>query len=295
VTAVLLDDLEAALCRLAPLGRRLVEPSVLPLREALLRDAERRGWPVVSYAAFVASTRALPPGSGPWVVLDKLFPEAAVPGRCVRCDVHRSWAGEGPEVLSPRLALRESRWEGIDAFDGALPVTVLDDAAYTGATVRAAASRVARHGGTVRRVVLGVARRRVAAELQEAGVDVSCHYLTEGREDILHLRDFSPWLPFSGREIAGRAVLPGPGGAPLPLRLAPSRYAAGRWLHLEERSPLRPILDEAARAFVETLRSHLGREPRISDLGLLGKAVAVPLSSPEQEAEESLPLRGLLA
>jgi len=292
--AVLLDDTKHAMAHLSPLGRRLMTPIIGGLREELLAFANREKWTIIPYCRFVNWIHQFLPDGQLWFVVDKLFPLKAVPSQAVTLDVHRAYSARGADPLDASLTLEI---EGpLEIIGHGTPITVLDDAAYTGSTVCSLLHMITQRGGVVKRVALCVARPKAVWECQRLGASVDCQHMAGSGQDILHLRDFFPWLPFSGRRIKRRRSAPvhSNGSPALDSRLAPTKFAHGAWLHLTGSREVLRLIDNAARLFVVAMDEHLGRSSRVADLALLGDGVALPLRSVSESVDEHTPLQKLV-
>lgn len=275
--ALLIDDLDEAAGRLSPLGQLLLSDSVLQLRGTLYRHAESNGWRVMSYATFVHWSVPLADAAF-IVVADKLYPASRLCGPVVRWDAHRYWAGEASErELSVQSA-------PVDVPPHSR-ITIIDDATWSGTTMRDVCRQAERRGGTVTHIIVGVASDRAAEMLAAAGPRVSVLTRVPVDWDIQHARDFCPWLPCSGRRIRSNASAPAAG---IEIRLAPLFYNAGSWLQL---TPDDPCWNEASRlalGFIPRFEAHLGRRALVRDLALLGPEAPLPVHSPNWPAQHDV-------
>jgi hypothetical protein len=290
--AVLIDDADSALAYLSPIGRRLLAPIVAGLREAVLAESLLEGWSVVSHRDFVDWVLALAQDGEAWAIADKVFPVDAITPPRFAVDLHRSWVEAGAEVLQPRLAVELQ--DPLHTLAPGAPVSLLDDSAYTGQTLRSLLWALAERDARVQRVVLCLSRAAAVEECRARGIPVVCQYQVAPGHDILHFRDFFPLLPFSGRRVYARPPLFLEEGSILEHRLAPAKFEQGAWLHIRGKPILQTNVENHLERALETLARHLGRTPCVADLALLGSAVAIPLVAPDQPVDERMPLRALL-
>jgi hypothetical protein len=285
--AIIIDDLDAAAAFLDPPVRRALAPVLSALRAELLAlAAGHHGWPVVAYDGF-APWIASRCGAGAFV-LDKLLPAGATPGGRVALTAHRVLAEGVPPIAGAAARSPAQRLElGVppltaDAADGR---PLVDDAAYTGTTLAAAARAVG-----ARRAFAYVASRRAVSHLDAAGVALEARHLAPAGHDILHLRDLIPWLPWSGRRVAGRAELSCAAGV-VEVRLAPLLHAGGAMFQLRPGDPLAA----AVHAATGPALAALGGDPAVADLPRLGRGLAAPVTDPDQPVHYTTTLRSLLA
>ena len=189
-----IDDLDASLSRLSVVGRRLMTPIVMKLRDVLLNHAMSRHWYVASYKAFIDSVYRTPKDNQLWVVLDKLFPIEAIREKAVVVDLHRSWSSSLKGRLDSKLTYQFD--DPLNVIKPGTIITLLDDAAYTGSTIRTVLQQIRKHGGEVRQIIIFVTRPAVIYECRKIGVSVSWQFSISSPHDILHMRDFFPWSPF---------------------------------------------------------------------------------------------------
>ncbi|MFD7708865.1 hypothetical protein ACFV6E_08905 [Streptomyces sp. NPDC059785] len=259
--------------------------------EALARTlaglAARHHFDVVDHSLFTEWATARLTGYTDVVVLDKLFTpppgEGATRYHAVRA--HRRLAAHGQLVLD--IEGRLGRLSGLPLADPEVRVALVDDAAYTGDTLVGVLNGLARSGITVERVLVAVATER-AQKLLAARTDAVAEVFFPGpvRGDVIHARDVYPWLPHSGRSAKASGTL-----AP-PRRIAPLLHRDGAWL-THPALAASPALRTLAASAVDRLHGHLGREPLVADVALLGGHVAVPLRD-VGDVPNTLPLRQLL-
>jgi hypothetical protein len=290
---ILIDDIEHTLAHCSPLGRSLIEPIIAPVLKELLEEVSNRNWHVVSYSTFVDWVHQFSFNGQSWLVLDKIFPLASLPGRVISIDLHRAWLASRRDMLSAQVTPKIR--DQLGNVEQGAQIAVLDDAVYSGSTMRTLFQEVTQMGGVVRRVVLCVSRSAFIDDYQTLGVSVDWLHRVAFGQDILHARDFFPWLPHSGRRIHERSALVCSNGHLLDFRLAPGKFQQGDWLHLNGDIKIKRLLDGANRTFVAAMESHLGRLGRVADLSLLGNSVSIPLTEPSQFVDEHTPLSLLLS
>jgi hypothetical protein len=258
----------------------------------MLNEAREQDWSVVPYKAFIGWVREQFNDGQVWVVLDKVFPPDEVPGPSAFLDLHRPWPVNGRRHAE--VTLKPEAHGQLTPFAGSDRVTILDDAAYTGNTVRAAIKVIMGLGGTLGRVVTCVARPTFLRDCAADGISVNCLHTALDGQDILHFRDFFPWLPFSGRRVEGRTHISGSDQAHLTCRLAPATFLEEDWLHVKDDDRWCRLILDCAHACVAALDGHLGRRSRVADLPLLGHDLAIPIARPEQILDENTPLSAFL-
>jgi hypothetical protein len=290
--AVVIDDAAAALAHLSEVGRQLVAPTTATVCAAIRAAAADRRWPVVPYETFVAWVRRLPPRDDIWLVADKVFPVEALGVAAAVVDLHRAWSAPGLDALHSRLSVEIGL--PTEQLEPGTTVTLLDDCAYTGRTIRAAIGALHGRGVRVSRVVLGASPAAVTGHDRALGVEIVAQHVVPRGCDILHMRDFLPWLPFSGRRVHGRPGLVCRDGSVLDHRLAPALFEGGAWLHIGDDLALRRTIEAGAGEVVAALGAYLGRPARIVDLGLLGRSVGIPISRPEQQVSQEDSLAEIL-
>src|SRR5207244_3235958 len=134
-TQILIDDLADALGCMTPLGRQIVGPSCRAVRERILAYAASHDWTVVEHRKFVEWAAARLPGDANCIVLDPIFPLAELGNSAVRWRISRTFAHRGWKVEDYESVVR--------AFPRRnAAVSILDDAAATGSTLRLAAKDV---------------------------------------------------------------------------------------------------------------------------------------------------------
>jgi hypothetical protein len=287
---LVIDDVEVCASLLSPLGRDLLLPLTLQVHQEIIREFRAEKWPIVSYNAFIDWASKLRNETAVWLVVDKLFPTQSIHAPAVKVDMHRSYVHLASDVNELKLET-----EMLDRHIGVgMPVVILDDATYTGSTLRCILAAVKRAGGSVERIVVCVGRPAVAEECWAETVAFSCQHLTRNGQDILHFRDFFPWLPFSGRRIGGRSDLACKDDRLLSCRLAPITYQNGAWLHLSPDKKMHGVLLWARREFFSIMDKYFHGRACVEDLLRLGIGVGVPLSQPGQMVSQNTPLAELL-
>ena len=147
---LLINDVEACVQRLSPLGQAVVGPSARNIADAVAEHCQRRGWTIVPYEAFAKwALEAIRADGGRWVILDPLFPASGQP-----CTVTLRLSRHA-DANQPTDTRRRSFHPGSELGH----VGLLDDGASTGRTLARAAQVLAAHGGSIRRIVLCAATR----------------------------------------------------------------------------------------------------------------------------------------
>lgn len=286
VPALLVDDLDESAAHLFPLGRLLLDGILVELRRSLKRHASSHGWRILPYASFVDWSMAFV-DADLVLIMDKLYPASRLSSSVIRVEAHRCWIDETVErEVSIQAAPEQAALRG--------KVAVVDDATWSGNTLRELCWRVNVMGGTVTHIVVGAASPQALESLWPTGAKICTLMQIPKDWDILHARDFCPWLPYSGRRIGSE-------GASMAMstgfQLAPLFYNAGAWLQLTPDCPCRREAVELALAFTVRLEEHLGRRALVRDLTLLGPEVSPPVGSPEwtkQKGRMNVALRDCL-
>lgn len=280
--ALLIDDLDETAAHLSSLGRLLLRDILLNLRRTVGRHASSNGWRVMSYSSFVDWSVPFTDASRT-LVADKLYPMSKLCGPAVRVDAHRYWVGEAAER---EVSLQDEPIE----MPYQCPVVLIDDAAWSGDTLRSLCRRVNAAGGKVTHIIVGAASPGAAELLGTTGARISVLAKVPPDFDILHARDFCPWLPYSGRRVRSEAGILATG---VDVRIAPLFYHAGAWLQLTPDCTCWREAIELAFEFISRFEAHLGRRALAQDLALLGPQVPLPIRSPEwaeQNATVNVPL-----
>jgi hypothetical protein len=226
------------------------------------------------------------------VVLDKLFTSPFARNRRLwhAASVHRRLLGDGS------LDLHVSGLPAASLQDGDRMFALVDDATYTGGTLSGVLDKLTSAGIAIRRVLVAVAKERARQQIAVChSVAVEAYYDQPVDGDVIHARDVYPWLPHSGRasEVVDASHAESPPGPASRRRIAPLLHEDGAWL-THPCLAASPVLRELAVSAVYRLRSHLRREPLVSDIGILGRHVAVPLPDPTDRVETE-PLKDLVA
>lgn len=160
-------------------------------------------------------------------------------------------------------------------------------------TLTAVGDAVRRVGGQVDRAITCVSSPRALIALEAQGLDLERQHESAPEQDILHLRDFVPWLPYSGRRLR-RRPLPTMQAQALTYQLSPLLFSGGALLHLNCHDALVGKLKQIGSQLVVLLEESLERPARVEDLSVLGDGIGIPLSDPHQEVGSLDPLRDLL-
>jgi hypothetical protein len=283
---LVIDDVAPCLARMTELGRAVAAKPIESVRAAVHDHAARRGWTVVAHCAFAAWARDLvATDRRPWIVLDPLLEPDGLsewmhPLRLTR----RSHTSGGSVVLGAEFAWRH---------DGhARDAGVIDDGAASGRTLLAAAHMIRQAGGTVVRAAHCASSRMSREAVWRAIGHIGWYDYVTGDWMIMHLRDGSPYLPYSGR-LTGQTPVVGPNG-PVQIRLPattlPSNLWSVAWMDPGVRSAILAARRDIARAF----SAHLGHPARISDLPLLGPAVPALVDSDDATPDADTTLASLM-
>ena len=275
--ALVIDDLDESAACLSSLGQCLMRDDIASLRQILLEHALSHGWRVLSYSSFVDWSIDLADNTVV-VVADKLYPRGRLHGPLIEVDAHRHWTGSMDERV---VSLQAPRFRA-HSTDG---ITVIDDAAYSGRTLQELRKQINLVGGTIDHVVVAAISTRAERLLRAENVRVSALAVVPAHWDILHARDFSPWLPYSGRKLRS---LSKPIEHDLALRISPLFYNRGAWLQLDDTENSYVRLNDLAIRLIDRLEIILGRSAVPHDVQLLGRNVSLPITWPQ--AVDSLDL-----
>lgn len=283
---LVIDDIEICANSLSPLGRELLLPLTLDCHKEITGEFRAQDWPVVAYKHFIEWASDIGKNPATWLVIDKLFPIDSIHGRAVKIDMHRSYIGlsSGASELKLEIELPDGH------ILSGTSVAILDDASYTGGTLKCIEAAVNKAGAFVDKIVVCACRPAVAEQYWAENVAFSCQHLTRKGQDILHFRDFFPWLPFSGRRISSRADLVCRQSRSLPCRLAPITFHNGAWLHLTSDMKMYGVALSARKEFVSIMDKHFHGTARVEDLLSVGTGVGVPLSRAEAIVRWNTPL-----
>lgn len=264
---MLLDDSAAALACLSPVGQAIIGPASLIVRESLLMFASVQGWLTVNYEDYRMWASAQLDAEYVWLALDPFFLKGH------RCD-----------VTAMDLRLSRSASGGELHIDAILPESVrevvrnrevglLDDAVWSGQTVRRAADLVRSAGGSIEDVVVCVsaiaARRSIAADVP----GVAWAQFVEGDHAAIHMRDACPFMPFGGRTVKGEATA----SADPSLRVVhhPMHFK-GPWEAVRRSRHVSEAIRVAGRMIEAGLTRELERPATVADVVALGLGVAIP-------------------
>ncbi len=263
---ILIDDFEAGLRHLSPLGKSILFPEIEAIYQDILSFAQSHAWTVISYPDFVAWLQNTAGNQFEnWVVLDKVFPRETLSGKSFFVDLHRN--------LDTSAQTPTDHFLNLGAVDQPLPqkwsgsIAIIDDGIYTGTTLFKIVELLENQVESMT-IFTAVAKKKALDRLN-AHPKVKGHCLTYVGQgmDILHLRDFFPLFPFAGRKIMGS-----------PLRLCAALYQAGEWLHLQEQAVLKKAIGQHQKAALAKFRQQLGRTLQLEDLALLGQGIGLQLS-----------------
>jgi len=271
VPAVLIDDLDEAAARLSPFARRLLDEGLASLSKLLREHAIGNEWRILPYASFVDWSASLA-GESLAVIADKLYPTDRLRGTALCVEVHRYWIADDAE----RQVLVEPESQCV--ISAGEPVVVIDDAAWSGSTLHEVCTLANSAGGRVRQVIVGAATLHAQEMFSKTKLAFLQQVTVPEGWDILHARDFCPWLPYSGRKLRSAPGMTNTGFA---VRLAPVFYDDGSWLQVGNQ-PIHSFLTDLAFQGIDRLESYLGRTATVEDLRLLGPNVSLPIDSPER-------------
>lgn len=252
---LIIDDIEPALALLPPAMRAAVDPSVQRLRTRIHDHASAQSHTLLSHAHFTD-----------WI-LNAVDPEAVIlsldrligpsrDGRIHPISAHRFWSGGR---LETRVDIT-----GISAPSGA-QLVLIDDAVYTGSTLRDVINALAAESLSVSCVYVGAAKQ---AALASVGCGRLKPFTLVEDGDILHMRDYCPLLPFSGRSVTGRGQA---------YRSAALFDRNGVTQHLDHDETLRQLLIKDCGAILSAIDDWCGQAVTPDMLREICPSIAIPL------------------
>jgi len=274
---LVIDDVDAALAAMTPLGRAVSAAAAESVRTVILDFAERRGWRTVRYETFMnwAQRIVVARTTLQWLVLDPLF-------------VIHNGSRHVERFRIGRIAGTNSFACGADQVPSRTATTaILDDAAASGSTLRFVASRVRATGGRVAQVVLCASTREAK---RNAGLAPHAGWtdFLPGDWQILHLRDGCAHLPFAGRRAPMQDEALG-----VDVRLPALSAGGSIWQSLGLIPSIRAAIVNARRFVLDRIEAELGRPAIVDDLRLLGDRVPCHIMV-GQEVSAHTPLNSLL-
>lgn len=271
---LMIDDAEAALSHVERQYAQLMAPAIAELRQLMSEHFETIGGQVALYDDYAKWVAARSLDASVLLSLDRLMQPPRGPAGLLALDVHRYWDGAGLSI--------QARISGELSACGAQKIILIDDAVYTGSTLEAAYRALSQLGLDVAAILIGFAKPGVLQSWQGRGA-LAFQNVEHG--DILHLRDYFPLLPFSGRSTIHH------GGR---YRVAPLLARNGADLHLEDHPELRGRLVELCRDCMRDLAREMGKGAlEVADLALISPHIALPLLSRNAGASAEEALRWL--
>lgn len=268
---LIIDDVEASLSMMTELGLQIVGESAEAIRKAVLAFAARRSWVLVPHRAYVQwASETVKHDEYAWLILDPVFPLAALGARARRIRLTRIFHGND-SILSGEYLIT-GRYEATDLTPVSGNVGVLDDVAASGQTLRRTARLVAQAGGVVAHVVLAASARAARAALPAQFRGARWSAFVRGDWKTLHLRDGCPYMAYSGRPTEQAPML-GVDGVPVEARIMSSDTKGSLWQVVTMDSAVRAAVEAARREIPRRLEQVLGRPARVRDLPLLGRHV----------------------
>jgi len=281
---LIIDDVESSFSHLSEFGKEVVGPIARSIRERVLLFAAVHSWPTVKHDKFVAWAQTQMKKDECWLVLDPLFPLRS-DGRTMQ------------PVRFTRVASSDG-WRLDSEFDSTLrefvagrSVSVLDDVAASGLTLRHSAGLVERSQGRVSRILVCASADAGRTAILQSTPTSDWTQFVPGDFTTVHLRDACPGLPFAGRRIRERDFVDtdfGRVGVSAPV----TAFRGGPWSQLTLDSNLTHTIASARRLLTQRLSEALGRRAIVADIRLLGPSVNVPLK-PGQVAAAETPLESL--
>lgn len=260
---LIIDDIAPALALLPQSLRTAMAPMVQRMRARVRAYAHDRSYKLIRHDEFTDwFLAAIAPGAV-ILSLDPLVDCHRDP-RIHRVSAHRFWSDD-------QLVIR-TRIEGLPgSANGA--VMLVDDAAYTGSTLNRVLEALAHAGFTVSRTYVGAAKPAAVRNCSLTRIVPFAH-LEKG--DILHLRDYCPLLPFSGRSLLERGEK---------YRVAALLERNGAAQHLHNEPVLRQHLLEDCGAILRRIDEWSGELVTPARLRQICPAISIPLPDRSAEAD----------
>lgn len=283
---LILDDVESAIGQLTELGHAVVGPVARSIRESILLFAAVHGWPVVRHTSFVEWAVCQQENQCFTLVLDPLLSPRAIGVRGVSVRVTRFATPDGLKIDAELPAQTRAALAGAH-------VTVLDDVAATGMTLRWVSELVRQVGGTVSRFVLCASTDDARSKFSQRAPVAAWSAFVAGDFQTVHLRDACPFLPFGGKEVLGRRRINTPAGV-VPISTPVTVFRGGPWAQLSIDSNLRHTIGAGTRLVARRLSAALGRPATVTDVPLLGRDVKLTLGA-SRTANQSTSLDEIIA
>ena len=265
---ILIDDFYHSSSHLSEIGRQIFYPEVTFLYEEILRFSTKSNWEKIKYFDFTEWVLQGNNESSLWLIADNLFPVSGLSGQIIKLNSHRHLNfQDSSKVAGSNLTTIISRTQILP--ETTFPIVILDDAIYTGNTMR---SIITEHQLSSRCLKIITCCTKPKANRQRSfygDCTVKFMHLAKEKEDILHLHDFIPFFPFSGRRILLK------GENVIPLRLCASLYEKGKWLHINR--DLYKTVNNFLNTLILKMTKYLNRHPVVDDVKILGSGIEMQL------------------
>jgi hypothetical protein len=283
---LVLDDADAALSSLTPLGRDVIGPAAAALRAAVIAFVTRRGWQVVAHGSFASwASDLVPTDPRPWLCLDPLLMAARGDGAPMQLRFSRRLDPSQGFVVSGEVP---------DEAHGLSGSGLIDDAASSGTTLSRVIDALAHVGTGVGTVAL-CASSRTARERLCARYHLRWKSYLPGDWRVIHLRDGFPLLPHAGRPTGLEPI--GTSTRAVAQRSSVLTQPGSLWQVLAMDRVVSAAIAEAGDVALRSFGAALGRAPVVGDLPLLGDEVSAPAplsGTLEKSTELSHALRAVL-
>lgn len=275
---MIIDDVEASLATMTPLGRNVVGQAAKTVRQAVVAHANRRGWPVVGYESYVAwACIAMRPEDRTWLVLDPLFPVQDLGIRARRLRLTRQFDSSDTIVVRKYAPHTVS----IDVSGLSAEIGLMDDAAASGTTLIHVARMAGDSGSVVAQVLLCAGSREAQDRFRKENRSASWSQFVGGDWQVIHLRDGCANLAYSARPIDHKPIV-GVDGVAVELRVASYGVFGNHWQVLYMDRGVREAVTAGRLEVVRALSAALGRQACVRDLSLLGQFVPALVSPGER-------------
>lgn len=256
---IVVDDLCSALRMVPPAIQRIIGPTIQEMGNEVCSRFRKRGWEIASHSQFVDWAHCSIGDDQDVIILDPVFP-LNQRSRIRRMLVSRTLGQDGTYLPSEANVLPHSIPSGHSTS-----FTIVDDAAYSGMTIERIVSLLHNLNHRVCSIILGVAHVQALGRLGIRTDPIRVLNRTTCSADILHLRDFSQWLPYAGfvSYPPAHTVVD---GEVIEFRSSPLCKAHQWRLHLSHDPSLFRVLTEYSHRILADLESSLDRRLCVADV-----------------------------
>jgi hypothetical protein len=268
-SAVLIDDLDAALAVMSRFGVDIVAAASRAVRDSLLLFASLHDMRVVRHDNFTGWVQDQIDPDYLWLSLDPF----GLPQLKSGCEVRQlrltRRAAAGQLVLEAALPAH------IERIIAGRSVGLVDDAVASGGTIRHAAALVADAGGKVEDVVVCASTAKGRDAIRRTIPQLAWAEFVRGDHVALHMRDACAFLPFGGRKFEKGVTLHTTHGE-VEVAYHPMAFPGSPWDEVAKSRHTTDAILHAARDIEYALSRALERPATAADVGLLGSHVAIP-------------------